>query len=68
MIGRIVALKAWSATNHFIILDKLLVDNGVHCSVTMYLCQLQQNDGLGKLVLARPEDIYFPFIPKEVVL
>lgn len=69
MIGKIIALHGWTSINQFIVLDKVLSTYGhSHGPVTMYLCQLQQKDGLGKLVLALPQDIYFPFIPKEVVL
>jgi hypothetical protein len=67
MIGRIICIRNEASINHFIILDKILVRDG-GCSITVYLCQLKQIDGLGRIVMAYPNDIYFPFIPKEVVL
>jgi hypothetical protein len=67
MIGQIISTGKEIPANKFTILDKVLVnENGV--SVTKYLCQLKQQDGLGRTILVDPFDLYFPFIPKEVVL
>jgi len=65
MIGKIVTINGWAPVNHFIILDKVLANNGYGKVITMYLCQLQQKDGVGTLTLADPKDISFPFIPKQ---